>query len=424
MKRAIHLFLILALAAMTASPVLCSETIKLGLNYPKTGPYMVQGLDQYRAATMAVEEINAAGGILGKQVELVWTDSKSNADISTANAHNLIDQQDVKMIFGGSSSGVACAVGDVCQQSGIPFFGTLTYSTATTGTKAHRHTFRECYDAWMGAKALADYLKANFPNKKYMYITADYTWGWTTEASVRKLSGTEDVEAHKGILTPLGTKDFSKQLALANMVKPDVLVLVLFGNDMVNAVRQATTMGLKTSTQIVVPNLTLGMAEGGGPKVMEGVVGSLPWCWQVPYKYNYTRGQKFVEDYAAKYNRYPSTSGASAYTIVYEYKDAVERAGSVASADVIKALEGHTYTLLKDSQTWREWDHQSVQTVFAVKCKPQAEVMKDKYKLDFFEIINSVTGDQAAVTKAEWQAVRTQAGLAAELEPLKAMASE
>ncbi len=414
---------ILALVILVVSVGQASETVKIGLNYPKTGPYSVQGLDQFRSATMAVEEINATGGILGKQVEVVWRDSQSKPDISKQNVTDLIDAEGVKMVFGGSSSGVAVAVGEICQQKGIPFFGTLTYSTATTGTKGHRHTFRECYDAWMGAHALAGYLGTNFPGKKYMYITADYTWGWTTESSVRTLTNTADKEKHKGVLTPLGTKNFNKQLSLAKMVKPDVLVLVLFGNDMVNAVRQATTMGLKSSTQIVVPNLTLGMAEGGGPKVMEGVIGALPWCWQVPYKYNYSRGKQFVEGYVTKHERYPSTSGASAYTIVYEYKSAVERAKSFDTPKIIKALEGHKYTFLKDEQTWRAWDHQSVQTVYAVKCKPQVEVLKDKFHLDYFEILSSISGPKAAITKAQWDAVRAENSLPTELEPLSSMAA-
>ncbi|MDH3892689.1 MAG: substrate-binding protein [candidate division Zixibacteria bacterium] len=413
----------IAVISLVAIPVFGGESVKLGLNYPKTGPYHVQGLDQWRAANMAVEEINAAGGILGKQVELVWTDSKSNADDSKAHAVDLIDNQGVKMIFGGSSSGVACAVGDVCQEKGVPFFGTLTYSTATTGKRGHRHTFRECYDAWMGAKAIGDYLNSKFAGKKYMYITADYTWGWTTESSVRKFTNTDDKDAHKGVLTPLGTKDFAKQLSLVKMIKPDVLVLVLFGQDMVNAIRQATSMGLKNSTQIVVPNLTLGMAEGGGPKVMEGVIGALPWCWQVPYKYGYDKGKKFVEAFAAKHNRYPSTSGASAYTIVHQYKEACERAGSFDAPKVITALEGHEYTSLKDKQWWRKFDHQSVQAVFAVKCKPQVDVMKDKFHLDYFEILSRVEGAEAAISKAEWEAVRAQNNLPSNLEPLKSMAT-
>ena len=415
------LALLLALCVVTFAAQASGDTVKVGLNYPKTGPYEAMGLDQLRAAQRAVEEINAAGGVLGNQVEIVWRDSESKAPVTTANVTDLIDNEGVKMVFGGSSSGVAGAAGEVCQAKGVPFFGTLTYSTATTGAKGHRNTFRECYDAWMGAKVLSSYLNENFAGKKYFYITADYTWGHTTEASMRKFTNTEDTATHKAMLTPFPgatEKDFKKAIALAKAVNPDVLVLVLFGSDMTNAVRQATAMGLKQNMQIVVPNVTLSMAEGGGPKVMEGVVGALPWCWQVPAKYGYERGQKFVDEYSARYSRYPSTSGASAYTILHEWKDAVERAGSFDSANVIAALEGHEYQLLKDKQVWRDFDHQSVQTVYAVKCKSEADVKADKYGLDYFEIIGSLSGDQAVITREEWNAARQAAGLPTHLESL------
>jgi len=418
MKR---MMLLLTVALLVVALPTLAGTVKVGLNYPKSGPYSVQGLDQWRAAEMAAAEINSAGGILGEQVEIVWRDSQSKANVSTANTTELIDTEGVKMVFGGSSSGVAVAAAAVCQDKGVPFFGTLTYSTATTGTKGHRHTFRECYDAWMGAKALSTYLAENHAGQKYFYVTADYTWGHTTEASMRRFSETEDTAAHRGVMTPFPgatEADFKKAMTVAKTLKPDVLVLVLFGSDMTNCVRLATSMGLKDKMQIVVPNVTLGMAEGGGPKVMEGVVGALPWCWQVPATYGYERGQKFVNDFAAAHDRYPSTSGASAYTIMWEYKDAVERAGSFESAAVIKALEGHEYQVLKDKQQWRAFDHQSVQTVYAVKCKPEAAVKADKYGLDYFEIIGELSGADAVCTREEWNAVRKQAGLPTELEPL------
>jgi len=409
------------IASLVYIPYAGASVVKIGLNYPKTGPYSVQGLDQWRATELAVNEINGTGGILGNKVEIVWRDSKSKADLSTENVTELIDREGVKMVLGGSASSVAVASGKVCQEKGVPFFGTLTYSTATTGKEGRRHTFRECYNAWMGAKAIATYLKENFAGKKYFYITADYTWGWTTEASVRRFSNTEDKSKHKGVLTPFPgatEKDFKKALSFAKMVKPDVLVLVLFGKDMSTAVRHATAMGMKKDMQIIVPNLTLGMAEGGGPKVMEGVIGALPWTWKVPYTYNYPRGKEFVEKFAAKYGRYPSTSGASAYTILYEYKAAVERAGTFDSPAVIRALEGHEYSMLKDKQLWRDFDHQSVQTVYAVKCNPPSIVNKDKYKLDYFEILSSLPGDQAVRTREEWNAVRKAAGKPTHLEKL------
>jgi branched-chain amino acid transport system substrate-binding protein len=187
---------------------------------------------------------------------------------------------------------------------------------------------------------------------------------------------------------------------------------------MANAIRSAAQMGLKTKMQIVVPNLTLGMAERGTPKAMEGVIGALPWCYQVPYQYNYAKGIEFVENFKKRFTRYPSTAAASAYTIMYEYKAAVERAGTFDTPAVIKALEGHEYQMLKDKQVWRAFDHQSVQTVYTVRCNPADVVLKDKYHLDYFKILGSVPGNEAAVTRSEWNAVRKAAGKSIYLEKL------
>jgi len=408
--------LLLSLADVSAD-----DTINIGLNYPKTGPYSVQGLDQIRAAEMAVSEINLDGGILGKKIRLIIRDSESNPETTRKNVLELIHNYHVKMIFGGSSSAVAIAAGEICQKEKVLFFGTLTYSTETTGVYAHRHTFRECYNSWMAAKALGAYLKKHFQHKRYFYITADYTWGHSTEASMRKKTDTEDKKYHIGLKIPFPNASesrFKRSLAFASMISPDVLVLVLFGKDMENAIRLATSMGMKSRMQVVVPNLTLGMAEGGGPKVMEGVIGSLPWCWHVPYKYNYENGKRFVEAFAGKYNRYPSTSGASAYTILYEFKNAVTKTQSFYPTHLILALENHKYQLLKDEQYWRKFDHQSIQTVYAVKCRKKRYVLRDKFKQDYFEIISHISGNDAARTREEWNSIREKAGKPINLENL------
>ncbi|MFH1998679.1 MAG: substrate-binding protein [Planctomycetota bacterium] len=395
------------------------KTVKIGLNYPETGPYSVQGLDQLRCAQMATEEINAAGGIMGHRIELIIRDSKSQKDLSTRNAREMIDKEGVNMIFGGSSSGVAIAAGEVCNENKILFFGTLTYSTATTGVDGKKYVFRSCYNSWPGAKVLADHMRKNFAGKKFFYITADYTWGHTTEASFRKFTDTADTSEHKSVLTPFpdaSPANFAKAIKIAKLLKPDVLVLVLFGKDMATALQEATAQGLKDQMQIVVPNLTLGMAESAGAENMEGVLGALDWCWKVPERVGSETGKRFVEKFAKTYNRYPSCSGAAAYTILYQYKDAVERAACFDSDAVRKALENHRYTLLKDEQYWREFDHQSVQTVYAVRCKPASEVKKDPFGLDFFEIIETMPGDIAFRTREEWNEVRISAGKPTYLE--------
>jgi branched-chain amino acid transport system substrate-binding protein len=419
MKKTFWILLVILLFCQISGPLRAEESkkiVRIGFNYPITGPYSIHGRYQYLAAQMAQEEINAKGGILGHEIELVIRDSASNVLKTQANVKELIENEKVKMIFGGVSSSVAIAAAELSQKYLMPFFGTLTYSTATTGEEARRVSFRECYNSWMGAKVMADYLQKQFKGKTFHFITADYTYGWTTEESLRKLTGTDDNSLHHGVLTPLGQKNFADELREVATRKPDVLVLILGGKDLMNCLRQATVMGIKTHSQIVVPNLTLGMAVGAGPKAMEGVLGTLPWTWRVPYKYQYERGIRFVADYAARYESYPSTSAASAYTILYEYKAAVERAKSFTTASVVKALEGHSYQLLKDRQTWRDFDHQSVQTVYMVKGKPENEVLKSPYQQDFFEIIHSLSGKDAARTFEEWKDVRIKAGKPVQLE--------
>ena len=413
-KKIVKSALILLSILLFISTGASAAVVKIGLNYPKTGPYSVQGLAQLRAAEMAVDEINQAGGILGRNVELVIRDSQSKADLAKKNVEDLIDNEGVEMILGGSSSAVAIAGGKAAKSRGKLYFGTLTYSNATTGVQGHKYIFRECYNAWMGAKVLSEYLKEHFSGKRYFYVTADYTWGWTTEASIRKFSRTLDKKRHKRVLTPFPgatRKNFQEALTKAAASRAEVLVLVLFGKDMADAVKLATEMGLKKKMSIVVPNLTLGMAASAGPKVMEGVVGALPWSWKVPFTYNYTKGMAFVEDFGIKYKSYPSTSAASAYTIMYQYKEAVERAGGFDTKAVIAMLEGHKYTLLKDEQVWRAFDHQSIQTVYAVRCKPEAQVLKDKYKQDYFEIIKAMAGEKAARSKDRWARTRKATGL-------------
>ncbi|MGD0584898.1 MAG: ABC transporter substrate-binding protein, partial [Oryzomonas sp.] len=291
------------------------------------------------------------------------------------------------------------------------FFGTLTYSTETTGEYGHRHIFRESYDAYFAGKVLSPYLQKNFAGKKYFYITADYTWGWTTESVIRALTSTKDTEVYPEVLTPLGTQDFTKALAEARDSNAQVLVLSLFGRDMEIAVRQAYEMGLKNKMQVIVPSLNDDMAQGAGPDAMEGIIGTLPWMWSIPFTYNYKNGMGFVNRFEGKYHRYPTTAGASAYVILHEYKDAVERAKTFETKAVIKALEGHRYVGVKNEQYWRDWDHQSVQTVYAVRCKPAALVKKSKYQQDYFEIINTMKGDEAAVDYKEWSEIREMVGM-------------
>jgi branched-chain amino acid transport system substrate-binding protein len=392
---------------MGLQPVLgADDTVAIGLNAPELGPYGKEGLDQRRAAEMAVDEINTAGGILGKKIKLISRDSKSNPRIAKENVQELFDKDEVQMIFGGVSSPVAVTLARMARAREKLFFATTAYSTDLTVEEGQKNLFRESSDSRMSAKVLSDYLKKNFNGKKYFYITTDDNWGFTTEEAFRKFTDTTDKDLHRGFLAKLWADDFKPILSLAQESKVDVLVLVLFGRDMEIAITQAHEMGLKKKMQIIVPNITVNMAEGAGPEAVEGILGTTPWYWKLPFEENYAKGIEFVKKYEEKYKRYPSTASASAYVVLYQYKEAVERAKSFETQEVIKALENHKYMGLKDEQEWRGFDHQSVQTIFAVKCKKAEEVKKDKYQLDYFEVINKLKPQEAAMSEKEWGEAR------------------
>lgn len=388
------------------------ESIKLGLNYPATGRYKEEGIAQAQGALLAIEEINAAGGVQGRPLELLTANTASDPAKAVDNVKALA-AQGVSMLFGGSSSAVAVAAGKEAARQNLLYFGTLTYANETTGADGHRHMFRETYNAHMAAKALAAYLNDQLQGKKLFYMTADYNWGWSTEQSLRTFTNTTDILKHPGTLVAYPRpRENDMRSALDEAVKSgaDVLVLIQFGDDMALALRTVHSMGLKDRMTIIVPNLTLAMAKTAGSGIMEGVIGAVPWSWQVPYRYDHARGKAFVETFVQRNGGYPTSSAASAYSIVYQFKEAAERARSLDTAKLIKALEGHRYSLLKDEQEWRALDHQNVQSVYVVRSRAREEILQSHLHEDFFEILLRLNGNDAVQTADEWRAERKTAG--------------
>jgi len=391
---------------------LLADTIRLGFNYPQSGRYKDLGQQQRLAAFLAVDEINKSGGILGKKVELVIRNTAGSPERGAANTEELIRQEKVDMVFGGASSAVTIVSGKVAKKLGRLYFGTTTSANATTGSEGHDHMFREYPNAWMTANALGSYLTSEFGDAKYFYVTADYTWGWSSEASIREFTNTPDKQAHPHALTPFPKaliKDFKEALGEAEASGADVLILVLYGDDLVRALKVAYEMGLKDKMKIVLPNITLDIAQNVGATIMEDVISTTPWEWMIPYQLGFVRGQQFAEAFTEAYGIRPTSTAATAYGIVYQYRDAVERAGTTDTQSLIKALEGHEFTLLKDRQQWRAFDHQNLQTVYVVRSKKREEVTSDPLRSDFFEVVGSLEGEKAAQTLAEWQAERAAA---------------
>src|SRR5690606_32787375 len=197
--------------------------------------------------------------------------------------------------------------------------------------------------ARMANNLLMEYLETTLPGKRYFIITSDAVIpnGRSSDLDVASRSRDRSTRHHY--------REALKQAAQSNA---EVLILMLYGTDVVNAMRQVDRLGLKKRMLVVVANLNQDMVDQAGPALMSGVVGTDTWTWRVPEREDNARGKRFVADYIERNQSYPSSAAASAYGIVRQWADAVSRAGTAESSAVIAALNGHSYRLLKDEQKW------------------------------------------------------------------------
>ncbi len=412
MRILIAMALWVAVLPVSTSAQVADDTVVIGLSYPRTGHYREEGLAQMRGALLAVDEINERGGVLGKTLRLVNRDSAALPDKARRNIDSMVAEGAV-MLFGSVSSAEAIAAGEQAKSHDRLYFATIGYSNDVTTEKGHRHIFRESTSATMTGRALGQYLTQHFPGKKYFYITADYNWGHTSEDALRANTQTTDRALHPGVTIPFPTakqSDYSTALQAAEASDADLLVLVLYGHDLVRAIRTADQMGLRRDMQVVAPNLTQSVIEQTGSSIMVGAIGAEHWLWRVPELENSKAGMAFVENFNRKYGLYPPSAAASAYTVIHQWADAVNRSRTLDTQAVIRALEDHSYSLLKGPAQWRGFDHQNIQRVYVVKVNDRATVISHPSKQDYFQILHQLDGEEAAISHSEWRSARRVAG--------------
>ncbi|MGX1305884.1 branched-chain amino acid transport system substrate-binding protein [Amorphus suaedae] len=416
-----HLFIRRATAAdYLNAPT--GSTVTLGFNVPQTGPYADEGADELRAYQLAVEHLNGEGdggmlntmkptalkgnGILGKKVEFVTGDTQTKSDAARASAKRMIEKDGAIMITGGSSSGVAVAVQSLCQETGIIFMAGLTHSNDTTGKDKRANGFRHFFNAYMSAAALAPVLEKEYgTDRKAYHLTADYTWGWTQEQSMKAATEAMGWETVAAVRTPLGAGDFSQYITPVLNSGADVLVLNHYGKDMVNSLTQAVQFGLKDKQvngknfEIVVPLYSELMAQGAGEAV-KGILGSANWDW----KLKDAGTQAFVKSFGQKYGQPPSQAAQTCYVQALLYADAAERAGTFNPCAIVAALEGSDslpgidspankgflFDGMGNGQTlYRAADHQCFKPVLVVK---GTENPTNQY--DLLEVVEEVPAKQ------------------------------
>lgn len=362
------------------------STVTFGLNLPLTGAYAEEGADEQKAYELAIKHINGEGdgglinvlkpsalkgnGILGKKVGFVTSDSQTKSDVARAGATRMIERDGAIMITGGSSSGEAIAVQSLCQELGIIFMAGLTHSNDTTGKDKRRYGFRHFFNAYQSGVAIAPVLSEAYGNERRAYhLTADYTWGWTQEESIKAATEALGWQTVQTVRTPLGAGDFSQFLTPVLNSGADVLILNHYGNDMVNSLTQAVQFGMRDRQangkqfEIVVPLFSELMAKGAGENI-KGIFGTSNWHWNLQDE----GSQAFTKSFGAAYGSPPSQAAHTAYVQALLYADAVERAGSFYPPAVITALEGFEFEGMGNGKTlYRAEDHQCMKSVLVVQ---------------------------------------------------------
>jgi len=357
--------------------------IKLGFPIPLTGPYGTEAKDQQAGAELAVAEINAQGGVLGRKVELLVRDDKLKADEAARRAKELIESEGVHLMAGVLSASNQLAVNEQCKLHGIPYISVSQANEITMRPDNSIYTYHEALDPYQTTQAVGEYVAKKY-KKRWYFLTSDYAYGWQMTDGFRRKGkeyGIMDVGESKH---PLGTSDFSSYIPRILAAKPDVLFVDNFGKDQINSIKQATDFGLKKKMQLVAPVLLMSSRLGGGAEAIDGVIGGCSFYWEM----NHPTAKKFVEAFQKMHGRPPIDYAGYAYSGVKELLSAVSRAGSLDAEAIAAAIEGRTYDNYKGKQWWRPCDHQSQQDVFIIKSK------KGKGEYAVFEIIATVSGDK------------------------------
>jgi ABC-type branched-subunit amino acid transport system substrate-binding protein len=375
-----------------------AKEIVIGLNVPQSGPYSDQGSDQLKAYNLAIDEINKAGGVMGMPIRAVVGDDETKAPVAVANARRMIERDGAVMITGGSSTGTAVAVSGLCQEKKTIFMATLTHGDETTDSSCHRHTFRRYNNAHMSARAMARTLTTKYGAGKWFYITADYSWGHSVYDNLTQVLEAKGAKTVKNLLVPLGTTDYSSQLGQAQAAKPDVLVLIEFGKDMVNSLNQAAQFGLTKSTKILVPLADEYMAKGTGDN-FDNVVTTAPFYWQY-HAEKYPAAKKFVTAFQAKYGTPPSNGAECAYTNIYQWKGGIERAGGLDPEKFIEKMEGFKFQATKEpGEYWRAFDHQGINSCLVLEGRSNAERSGDAYS--YARVLEVHNGEDVAIPQSD-----------------------
>ena len=391
----------LALAgARIAGPFVVSaraaEAVKIGLDNPVTGPLASLGKNELTGCQMAIDEINAKGGVLGRPVELIVEDSTSgDAGTAVQKTRKLIEGNKVDFLLGNVNSALALAIAQVSNEKGILHIVPGGHTDAVTGASCHWNVFRVCSTTQMEANAVADALIKAY-GKKFYYLTFDYAFGHTLEAGLIKATTALGGTRAGGDLVPLGTSDYSSYLINARAANPDVIMFLIAGDDMTNALKRAVQFGLDKKVHLAGAQQELEPLEGLPPEARIGAW-VMEWYWNQP---GVPHVAEFVEATKKRTGRVPTARTWFGYVSVWTCALAAAKANSLKALDMAKALQDFhlppEVALGPNPAFYRAGQNQLLASLFVGEAQAKGSAPDD-----FFKVTRVVDGAKVAGTLEE-----------------------
>jgi branched-chain amino acid transport system substrate-binding protein len=351
-------------AATFGAPALAQDTIKIGeLNSYKAVPAF---LEPYKKGwDMAVEEINAQGGVLGKKLEVISRDDGANPGTAVRVAEELITREGVNILCGTFLSNIGLAVTEFAGKRKVFFLASEPLTDKITWADGNAYTFRLRASTYMQVAMLIPAAVAA-KRKRWAVIYPNYEYGQSAVATFKDLlkKAQPDVEFVAEQAPPLGKLDAGAAVQAIDDAKPDAIFNVEFGADLAKFVREGTTRGI-FKDRFVVSLLS------GEPEYLDPLKGDTPTGWVVtgyPWSQITTpEHTAFLAAYQKRWSDYPRLGSIVGYTTIKSLAAGIAKAGSTDTEKLIAAFRGLKIDGPFGPFEYRASDHQATMGAFVGK---------------------------------------------------------
>jgi branched-chain amino acid transport system substrate-binding protein len=378
------------------------KPIKLGVVFVMSGKMGGYGKHGKQAVQLAIDEINAQAGILGKKVEAIFEDDEMKVEKGVQIAKKFITEDKVDFIIGPTSSGVALALADLVEQQKRILVLTQSATNSLTDTKFNRYMFSTLSNAMMHSRAGA-YLMAGKPYKRWMCIGPGYSYGYESwnsfKAKLKELR--PDIEIVGELWPKLMEADYIPFIKKIVETKPDAVWSPLWGMDAVTFIKQALPFRLFDQIKFAFPDgAALETLIPLGKDMPEGIFAAARYFFLTP---DSEKNRKFVKTYYERFKEYPDYMAEETYAGVYFLKAAIERAGTADTEKIIAAVEREPLAW-ETPEGWkimRKEDHQAVEDVVWGET-----IYSEKYGFPILKNMQSIQAEEICRTPEELKEVR------------------